>query len=270
MLKQFLFVFICFLIVRTSLSQEFVELNRYPISESSVWIVDGLNNVIISDRDRISKFDPQGKLLFEQSQKSFGRFDQLGIVNSLKLFGFSETHQLISFFDNSLTSLEKNIDLSEYELINVSAVASSSQSDKIWVFDQVNSSLHLLSMKGLLQNQQVKNLSGVLDAGNIIEILEEDNKLFVLDNKKGVYVFDVYGTLIKFIKLENASWIQVYRDYIIALKSDGLKIVSLNEDKDELQLPFEGIIVQSFFIHDDFIFLRTNKEIIKGQFIFND
>lgn len=270
MLNRFFNIIFCLICLNSVFSQGFTESIRYPIKEGSVWIVDGLNNVIISDRDRISKYDANGKLLFEQSQKLIGRFDQLGIVNSLKLFGFSETQQLISFFDNSLTSLEKNIDLSEYDLINVSAVASSSQSDKIWVFDQVNSSLHLLSMKGLLQNQQVKNLNGVLDAVNIVEILEEDNKLFVLDNKKGVYVFDVYGTLIKFIKVENVQWIQVYKEYVIALKADGLKIIALNEDKEELQLPFPGMNIQSFYVNDETFFLRTDNEIIKGQFSFND
>ena len=100
-------------------SQRLEELKTYPISGQAIWMVDGLENIIISDRDRLTKYDKNGKLLFEQSQKSLGRLDKIELVNSLKIYGFSESQQLVCFYDNSLTSMEKCIDLSEYDLVNV-------------------------------------------------------------------------------------------------------------------------------------------------------
>jgi hypothetical protein len=249
-------------------SQELTELKTYPVSQQATWMVDGLENIIVSDRDRLTKYDKNGKLLFEQSQKSIGRIDKIELVNSLKIYGFSENQQLICFYDNSLSSMEKCLDLSEYDLVNVSTVASSGQSDKMWAFDQVNSSLHLLSFKGLLQSQNVKNLSGILNADNIIQLLESENKLFVLDNQKGVYVFDVYGTLIRFFEVENVKWIQLRNDYIICLKDNQFQFISLTTDKQPFDFPLNYQNVADFYVDDAFIYLRTPESIIKTQLVF--
>lgn len=240
----------------------------YPIPQNAVWTVDGLENIIVSERDRLTKYDKKGKLLFEQSQKSLGRFDEVGLVNSLKLYGFSESQQLICFFDNSLSIMEKCLDLSEYDLINVSTVANSGQSDKMWVFDQVNSTLHLLSFSGLLQSQAIKNLNGILNAENISQLIEWENKLFVLDNKKGIYVFDLYGTLIRFIEFENIKWIQVYNEHIICLRGNELKMISLQSEK-SIVFPLVYLDVQNIFVDDDFIYLRTPTTIVKARFVFS-
>lgn len=249
------------------MSQTLSEIHVYTIPENAVWTVDGLENIIISERDRLTKYDKTGKLLFEQSQKLLGRFDKVELVNSLKFYGFSETQQLVCFFDNSLSMMEKCMDLSEYDLINVSTVASSGQSDKMWAFDQVNSTLHLLSFSGLLQSQAIKNLNGILNAENISQLIEWENKLFVLDNKKGIYVFDVYGTLIRFIEFENIKWIQVYNEHIICLRGNELKMISLQNEK-SVVFPLNYPEVQNIFVDDDFVYLRTPKTVIKTQFIF--
>lgn len=249
-------------------SQRLEELKTYPISGQAIWMVDGLENIIISDRDRLTKYDKNGKLLFEQSQKSLGRLDKIELVNSLKIYGFSENQQLVCFYDNSLTSMEKCIDLSEYDLVNVSTVASSGQSDKMWAFDQVNSSLYLLSFKGLLQSQNVKNLNGILDAAHIAELIEWDNKLFILDNQKGIYVFDLYGTLIRFIEVQQVKWIQFYNDYLICLKEGKLEMISLQNDKKSVDFPLKYEGVRDFYVDDAFIYLRSATTITKAQFVF--
>ncbi len=256
-----------FFCVLLGFSQTLSEVKIYPISEEATWTVDGLENIIISERDRLTKYDKKGVLLFEQSQKSYGRFDKVEMVNSLKMYAFSENQQLVCFYDNSLSMLEKCIDLSDYDLINVSTVAASAQSDKMWVFDQVNSALHLLSFNNLLQTQQIKNLSGILNADNITQLLEWDNKLFILDNKKGVYVFDVYGTLIRFIEFENLQWIQLFNEHIICLKDNQLKMISLRNEKSILfALPYEN--VHEIFVDDNYIYLRNKNSIIKAKFVF--
>ena len=248
-------------------SQTLSEVKRYPISEGANWTVDGLENIIISEKDRLTKYDKNGKMLFEQSAKLFGQYDKVGMVNSLKIYGFSEVQQLVCFYDNSLTMLEKCIDLSEYDLINVSTVERSGQSDKMWAFDQVNSTLHLLSFSGLLQSQAVKNLNGILNAENITQLIEWENKLFVLDHNKGIYVFDLYGTLIRFIEQENIKWIQVFNEYVICLVEEELKMISLRNEK-SVVFPLTYKAVQSIFVDDNFIYLRMPETIIKARFLF--
>lgn len=248
-------------------SQTLSEIRSYPISGNAVWAIDGLKNIIISERDRLTKYDKNGHLLFEQSQKSLGRFDKVEMVNSLKFYAFSESQQLVCFFDNSLTMMEKCIDLSEYNLINVSTVASSGQSDKMWAFDQVNSTLHLLSFSGLLQTQEIKNLNGILNAENITQLIEWENKLFILDNQRGVYVFDLYGTLIRFIEINDVKWIQLYNNYVLCLKDNQLNMISILNDQ-KIVYPLAYRNVKNFYADSNFIYLRSETSIVKCQFVF--
>lgn len=248
-------------------TQILAEVKTYPIPEDAVWTVDGLENIIISEKDRLTKYDKNGKMLFEQSVKQFGRYNKIGLVNSLKIYGFSETQQLVCFYDNSLTMMEKCLDLSEYDLVNVSTVESSGQSDKMWAFDQVNSTLHLLSFSGLLQSQAIKNLGGILDAESICQLIEWENKLFVLDNQKGVYVFDVYGTLIRFLEIPGIKWIQLFNNHLICLRQDELKMISLQNEK-SVVFPLNYREVRTMFVDDNFIYLRMPQTIVKAQFVF--
>ena len=139
-------------------------LQNYPIGMDEVWVVDGIGNVIITHRDQLTKYGPDGKVLFEQSQKSFGRLEKIESFNTLKFVCFSEQQQTLCFFDNSLTALEKCIELADYDILNATHFATSGQSDKLWVFDQVNSTLRLLSLNGLNQDQAIKNLGGIINA----------------------------------------------------------------------------------------------------------
>ncbi|MCO5260036.1 MAG: hypothetical protein M9916_07825 [Crocinitomicaceae bacterium] len=252
-----------------SYAQSIQEVKRYPIKEHSLWTVDGLNNIIISYRDRLTKMDTNGKILFDQSQKSLGKIDKIEVVNSLKLVGFSEAQQLLCFFDNSLTSFDKCVDLADYDLMSVSKIEVSGQSDKIWALDQVNSSLYLITMKGLMQNQLVKNIGGNLDIDQVSQMNEWNNTLFLLDKSKGIYLFDIYGTLFRFIELSNVKWMQYYNDYLICLKENELVFISLKDDSDSVSLPLSVKEVEDFYATEEFLFLRTATEIIKTKLNYN-
>lgn len=269
--KSFILLFFSIVFSFKSNAQQLVDVKSYPVPKDIIWMVDGMENIIISEKDRLTKYSKDGKLLFNQSQKSVGRLNEIGMFNSLKIFGFSESQQLICFYDNSLSIMEKCIDLSDYNLINVSAVASSGQSDKLWVFDQVNSTLHLLSFNGLFQSQQIKNLGGILDSKNSIQLLEWENKLLLLDSEKGIYVFDIYGTLIRFIDIPNVKHIQYYNNYIICLIDQELKMISMDDNRNtSFPLPYEEVL--NFHVDDNFIYFNAvnnnDYRIIKSKFIF--
>jgi hypothetical protein len=259
-------LFVGLILIGLNLSaQTLQEVKRYPIAENSLWTIDAFNNIIVSSRDRLTKVDENGKLLFDQSQKSLGKIDKIDIVNSLKIMGFSEAQQLICFFDNSLTSFDKCIDLSDYDLMSVSKVAISGQSDKIWVLDQVNSTLQLISMKGLLQSQEVKNLNGILSIDHIAQMNEWNNHLFLLDTSKGIYVFDIYGTLTRFIEVPGAKWVQYYNKYLICLMENELKFISLEDASVNVSLPLNYQNCIDFFANEQYIYFKTPTEIIKTK-----
>lgn len=238
----------------------------FPIQKGDVWTVDGLGNVIIAKKDLLSKYNPSGKLLFEQSQKSVGRLNKIEPINTLKFVAFSEQQQTICFFDNSLTMMEKCLELSDYGVFNATQFTTSGQSNKLWVFDQVNSTLFLLILNKLNQNQSIKNLMGILDAQNITQMIEMDNKLFFVDSIKGVFVFDLYGTLIERVDLTGAKWVQSKDDNLLILNSDSITIYDLKTSKTSVvQLPSGSF--HEFKFEENCVYLRSATSIQKFDFL---
>jgi len=238
----------------------------FPIEKDEVWAVGAIGNVIITKKDQLTKYDNNGKVLFEQSQKSFGRLDKIEPINALKFVAFSEQQQTLCFFDNSLTMMESCIDLSDFDILNATQFATSGQSDKLWVFDQVNSTLSLLSLKGLNQQQQIKNLMGILNAENITQMVEIENKLFFVDKENGIFVFDLYGTLINKIELKNVQWMQAKDDNLLIL-SNGALIIHNYITMKEQSINLPSVNFYEFKFDGQAIYFRSETKIQKFEFV---
>lgn len=241
-------------------------MQSYPIEIETVWTVDVVGNVICANRDHLTKYNPSGKVIFEQSQKSIGRIDKIEPVNTLKFVAFSEEQQSLCFFDNSLTIMENCIELEDFDVLNATQFATSGQSDKLWVFDQVNSTLSLLSLNGLNQEQEVKNLMGILNAENIVQMIEIENKLFFVDSEKGVFVVDLYGTLIRYIEMDQLKWVQFKEDNVLMLVGGDLIIYNFNSQQQEkIGLPLSDF--SEFIFDGKAIFFRSPESIQKFEFL---
>ena len=182
-----------------SISYEWNKKMSYKIGEGEVWSIDGLENFYVSQNSLINKYDSVGVLKFSQSIKSLGRMTQIVPVNTMKLVHFSEEQQTLCYFDNTLSSMSDCIELSDKGIVNAVLVSASNQPNKIWVLDNLNSKLVLLALDNQSQPQEILNLRGVLDIEKISQIVEKNSRLFLLDQEKGAYVFDLYGSLIEFI-----------------------------------------------------------------------
>jgi hypothetical protein len=143
----------------------------------------------------ITKFDSTGAKKFSQSIKSLGQVKEILPINTMKLVLFSEDQQVLCLLDNTLTMSEDLVDLSDYTIVNASLVTTSSQPEKIWVLDQLNSRLLLLDLAGKMQFQEVRNLKGVLNLADISRIVENNGHLFLIGSGK-FFEFDIYGTLL--------------------------------------------------------------------------
>lgn len=238
----------------------------YPIEQEEIWTVDGIGNVITSKRDQLTKYGLKGEVLFEQSQKSFGRLNKIEPFNTLKFVAFSEYQQTLCFFDNSLTFMDKCIELADYDILNATQFATSGQSDKMWVFDQVNSTLLLLSLNGLNQDQRVKNLMGILNSESISQMIEIENKLFFVDSTSGVFMFDLYGTLINKIDKKDVSWIQFKDDNVLMLSDSGFIIHNYITGK-EVIIPLPKGDFYEFIFDGISVYFRSSTSIQKFEFL---
>jgi len=259
----FLLLMSQFSFAQDTVSVDWVLEHSYTVDSADTWSVDGLENVYISHKGVINKYDSVGVNKFTQSIKSLGKMEQFLPINTMKLVHFSSDQQTLCFFDNTLTRSQDCIDLAEHEIYNATRVAVSSRPDKLWVVDNINSELTLMDLtQNKNQEIQIENLRGVLDLNGISEIIERDNRLFILDEDRGVYLFDIYGSLIKFIQIKGIQDIDAIGQSLFMLDGSKLKVSNIRTaDIQVLNLPQKDVI--DFAVSNRAIFLRTKSNVYK-------
>lgn len=243
-------------------SIEWHKKGEYTIGKDDIWAIDGMDNVLITKNKGINKFDSTGVLKFSQSIKSYGRLLEILPINTMKILIFSEEQQSICLLDNTLTLSEECIDLSIFNIGNASHISVSGQPDKIWVLDELNSKLVLLSLGGTNQFQEIKNLKGILNMADVTFIKEVNNELFVADSKGKIYQFDLYGSLIGVHDNSNFQSLAIKESSLILLDNNSLIIQNMKlSDKKILMLPVHGIT--DFKLSGDYFYFRCENKIFK-------
>jgi hypothetical protein len=236
------------------------------IGFEDVWSVDILGNIYSTDDRVINKYDSIGKLKFSQSIKSFGHLKDLQPINPMKVIGFSEEQQIICVLDNTLTLSDECVDLTRFDIGNASLIAVSGQSDKLWVLDQLNSKLLLLSLNHSSQFQEVKNLQGILNMAEILLIKEVNNELFLADAKGKIYQFDVYGSLLSVYEHPGLKDILVKDNNLIILTNNQLILSNmLSNEKKIMNLPMKG--VSEVELSGNYFYFRAENKIVKYSLI---
>lgn len=248
------YLFVCSIGFGQSDSVIWKNLGILNIEPGSTWSMDALENYYVANANGIQKFDSTRVLKFKQSYKSLGNMTALVPINSMKLVHFSEEQQTLCYFDNTLAPTESCMELSDQGIINATLVCRSSQPNKLWILDQVNSTLVLISLDATGQRQEIKNLRGILNVESVSQIIERNNQLMLVDPTRGIYIFDLYGSLLEFIERSDVIGIDATENALFILQGNVLTIrssVSLKEW--ETVLPING--VNSFvFIRNHFFF----------------
>lgn len=229
-----------------------------PVSSNSVWSIDNLHQVFVADKDLLKKFDANGKQLFAQSVKNFGTISEIETKNPMKVMLFSEQQQYLIFLDNTL-SKQSELELSTYDLNYVTHVAASIQPDKIWIFDQENSKISLIATKQE-QSFTLQNISGLLDIKHVIRIVEKDEQLLLFDAKKGLFIFDLFGTLVSHYDVPTAQWMDYEKNHLYLLNQNHLEIINLeNNVKRLIKLPENEVL--KFGINQNNLILQTKTNL---------
>ena len=233
-----------------------------PIASNDTWSVDVLENIYVVSDKNLTKYDSTMKVSFTQSIKSLGRLSACEPMNTMKVITFSEEQQSVCVLDNTLTLSETCIDLSLYDVFNATQIAVSSQPDKLWVFDQLNSRLLLLSLGSVKQSQDVGNMQGITGIGEIVKMEENQNELYISDRLGQIFVFDLYGTLKWAIGKSEMNDFTVHDGYLVRIVGDKIMIHKGGEEKlDPRNLPTVGI--KEIHISSGFYYFRTADKILK-------
>ena len=164
----------------------------FTVGNKIVWNLDHYGNLYIADKDQLKKIDAKGHKLFSQSLKKYGEIAKIDARNPMKLLLFSEQQQSLFYLDNTLTKQENDIDLSDIETIGfeinyATQVSTSEQADKIWIYDQENSIINLIS-SNKAQSFKIENSAGLLNFSKVNQFFEANGNLWIVDPQKGITI----------------------------------------------------------------------------------
>jgi DNA-binding beta-propeller fold protein YncE len=240
-----------------------IEKSKIELDSLAYWNMDVLGNHLISLNGTISKIDTAGKTRYTQSIKSYGKTTELVSINTMKLVHFSTEQQTLCFLDNTLTVTEDCLELSERSILEATYVSASSQPDKIWVMDQLNSTLYKLPIMGNGPVQEVGNLTGLLNFNVVNQIKEAGNRLYML-TPEGIFVLDMYGSLVDVIRKENVDYFDANESHIYLLKDNRLAIRDVRTGATtSILVPLED--VREVKIVNGALFARTSKNVHKFE-----
>ena len=235
---------------------------EYNVHKDAIWTVDVLGNVYVSSNEVLNKYDSTGKLKFSQSIKSLGHLESLQTINTMKLVAFSEEQQTLCFFDNTLTLNENCIDLSTYSIGLATDVCTSSQPDRAWIVDQLNNTLLQINFRLVNQNQEVKNIRGILNMEGIISMKEVNNSLYIFDTNYKLYQFDIYGTLVNVFQMEPAIDFILRDSDCILLQPDRLIFYNLASNQ-QFSVSLPEIEPVAFNVSGDFFYFKVENKLLK-------
>lgn len=240
-----------------------VEKSTIAVDSTAYWNMDVLGNHLVSNDGTISKIDSTGKIRYTQSIRSYGKTAAIVSINTMKLVHFSEEQQTLCFLDNTLSSTEDCLELANEDVINATFVSASSQPDKMWVMDQLNSTLYQLPILGNDPTREVGNLSGLLNFGSVDQLLEAGNRMY-LRTSEGIFVLDIYGSLIEVIRTKNVDYFDANESNVYILVNDVLEVRSVRTGATRsISLPISNVIQVK--VVNGALFARTPKNVHKFE-----
>lgn len=262
MRNYFTFIGLLFLFVFSSFSQENWELLKsVETGKILAWDVDPMSKVIYAKNDALIKLDTSFNVQFTQSVKGFGAVTKIDARHSLKTLIFSEDQQSVAFIDNTLTFHKGIKDLSLLNVSYATNVSYSAQSNRYWVFDDDNSKL-LLVDENRRAPQVIENLQGTLGSLSLFQLLEMENVLLIFDRTLGIYLFDIYGSMIDFIETSEAKSIHFADGRLYYMTDDELVRINI-KNRNVVRIPLPEKDLVSFRVLGRYIFFQTPTHIKK-------
>ena len=245
-------------------SQINFKLERNLEAKTSNFRIDPLGYLIFFEKDAVYKMDTSKNLLFQQSLKSYGEITDMDVINPMKYLVFFREQQAIGFFDNTFTPYQTGTRLSDLQVSYATLVCYSMQFDRFWVFDQDNSKLILFNTDGK-RSLETENLNGLIGLQDPIQMLERNGHLYIVDKDKGVFIFDMFGSLINFIPVKGIQWIQVDTDNFYYVLDKNLGVHNFRT-KSSFKIPLILNFQSLFQIVKGKFYLTIGKEM--HQYIF--
>ena len=218
----------------------------------NIW-VDNLGNVYIIQKDNISKFSNNGEPIAKFSYKNAGEIASIDVTDPLKIVVFYKSFGQLIFLDNTLSITNGPVSLFEKEVINPVLVCASSDKG-IWIYDKQNFTIFKFD-ENLQQLLRVTDLSATLETDlEPVFMMSLNSFLYISDPKKGIFVFDQYGSFYKLLHFKDIYYFDIFDNSLFYNDNGVFKKIDLLTYS-ELTMDLKEKLFSSQTFKDVFVYL---------------
>jgi len=178
----------------------------FKIDTPAVFIsTDNLDNIyVVTQRNQLLKYNPSGKLLWNYSNKAFGKLGYVNATDPMRVLLFYPAIQQVVVLNNNLNEITRfNFGQDASRLISLVATANS---NGYWIYDQANQQLQRLGnqFESELSSGNIYQLTNLALQPTVIQA--SDQFVYLFDPKFGIFQFDRFGNFLNLIKTESDNF----------------------------------------------------------------
>jgi hypothetical protein len=199
-------------------SQELQESYSWKVEDVVDATADHTGMLYVSNKQGIiSKYDKNGLPLISYSGDNISPIYSIDVSHTSKIFGFYKDDQSYLILDRFLNPLNEAI--FNTSLIGYASETAYAADNNIWIFDQSDLSVKKINLlNNTLQTTISVSLFITVEEWDIKQIEEYQNRLYVYNADKNVYVFDNLGNYIKRLNIMPNSNFWFDGEYLIYIE----------------------------------------------------
>ncbi len=194
--------------------------------------------------DQLIKMNASGEVLANFSQPNLGPYTALEAQNSLNPFFFVRDNQQVVFLDRFLAN-PVIYDLNQWTSSFV-WLATPSVDRQLWLLESDPFRISKVDrFTGNVLHEVVLQIG--LDLEDLVHFSAQKQSLILVDQYRGIYLFDLFGNLRKYIAEEDAKSIQLIEDHLFYFSETSLVRLDLTtEERSTVSIPERcGTIVKN-------------------------
>jgi len=252
---------ICFFL--TLLQTDLQPTKRFSATSDFI-LTDAIGNIYSVKGNNITSYNSEGQKLFSYANPFMGDITYADVKDPMRILLFFKDFNKAVFLSNKLSELGSPIELDNAGYSGVS-ISCTSNLGGFWLFDsQALQLVHLNANlepvhKGTVLRNIFKNTAELP-----LQLIEDNDIIYMSLPKTGLLVFDKFGTYQKTLPIANISRFQVIGDKIIQFSNNQLYSYNKELNIDSISLP-ENLKIISASIYKNQIVASNSEEI----FIFN-
>ena len=217
------------------------------LDELAIFITtDNLQNVYVATLESIiQKYNSKGELLFTYNNENYGKASLIDASNPLRILVYYDEYLTIVVLDRTLSELYI-YNLIDYGFNQVNEVVSTPDNG-LWLYDEWTNQLKRIGQQGEVMVAS-NDLSQVLGFKiEPVQIILQNNSIYLYDRKKGILVFDLYGQYLKTIDIKGIYLINIKGNQLSYFKNERLHFYHLKQKRTYKEtIPYPEAIIQAF------------------------